>query len=261
MRDDITKYLGTVMQSTAKTIAEKLGLDRLSVSRELNSMVGSGILERKMEGAGARHSEYVYWLTRKDAAEGAPNEQPAVSASEKSLIEMVEEVPADASPKVEKPEVDSKREPSVNDLLDVLGVRRDSVFKLIDAIDNANELIRERDGLLAKLEVLVAQKSELQQNLLKEVKDHSVAVDEANACHRQLEELRQSLAAAMQRADEWENKHAMLQQRLEQYDERQRFDKWFMMRPESKGSGDSTSLKEKMWESWFERSKLTEVAA
>lgn len=61
MREDIEKYLGTVMESTAKTLSHKLGLPQLDVSRELNGMVKDGTLEREM-----RKGEYAYWLTRGD---------------------------------------------------------------------------------------------------------------------------------------------------------------------------------------------------
>lgn len=59
MREDIEKYLGTVMESTAKTLSHKLGLPQLDVSRELNGMVKDGTLEREM-----KKGEYAYWLSR-----------------------------------------------------------------------------------------------------------------------------------------------------------------------------------------------------
>jgi predicted ArsR family transcriptional regulator len=71
MREDIIKYLGSVMQSTAKTISLKVGIDQLEVARELNHMLNDGIVEReKKEGGG---NEYHYWLSRADSA-------PAVSS-------------------------------------------------------------------------------------------------------------------------------------------------------------------------------------
>lgn len=102
MRAEIEKYLGTVMQSTARTIADKLCMDRLSVSRELNAMVSSGILERKLEGTGARHTEYVYWLTRKDAPQVS---QDGVDMRPSTLAAGAVAAPKSASPVVEKPEV------------------------------------------------------------------------------------------------------------------------------------------------------------
>lgn len=70
MREDIEKYLGTVAQSTAKTIASRLGLPQLDVSRELNGMVKDGMLEREM-----KKGEYAYWLSRGEV-KAAPIAQP-----------------------------------------------------------------------------------------------------------------------------------------------------------------------------------------
>jgi uncharacterized NAD(P)/FAD-binding protein YdhS len=120
---------------------------------------------------------------------------------------------------------------------------------------------RERDELQKKFLTLADKSTVLQLTHDKEVKAHETTRDEANAAFRQLEELRNSLADAIRRADDWKEKHDVLQQRIDKYDERQRFEAWFKNRPESKGSTDSTSLMEKMWEAWLERSRPVEVAA
>ena len=76
MKDDIIKYLGTLQQSTAKTIASKVGMDQLDVARELNHMLNDGLVEReKKQGAG---NEYYYWLSRADGAPASPVNQPAI---------------------------------------------------------------------------------------------------------------------------------------------------------------------------------------
>ncbi|MFM0357957.1 hypothetical protein PQR12_31080 [Paraburkholderia nemoris] len=93
------------------------------------------------------------------------------------------------------------------------------------------------------------------------MKHHQATKENADSAMGQMSELRESLADAINRGVEWKEKHDMLKQQIDQYDERQRFDTWFKTRPEAKGSSDSTSLKEKMWESWLERSKVVEVAA
>ncbi|CAB3730459.1 hypothetical protein [Paraburkholderia rhynchosiae] len=116
MRAEIEKYLGTVMQSTAKTIADRVGADRLLVSRELNAMVSCGILERKLEGVGGRHSEYIYWLTRKDAQ---PVSKEDHKESPKSLLEAVVTAGNNASPKVAKPEVTDAELGTVEEALDL----------------------------------------------------------------------------------------------------------------------------------------------
>jgi hypothetical protein len=59
VRADIEKYLGAVERSTAKTIAERVGMDQLEVSRELNRMIQDGLVEREKRKGG---NEYVYWL-------------------------------------------------------------------------------------------------------------------------------------------------------------------------------------------------------
>lgn len=68
MRDDIVKYLGTVLNSTAKTIADRIGVDRLEVSKELNHMHSEAIVEREKRAGGG--NEYVYWLSRNDSGVG-----------------------------------------------------------------------------------------------------------------------------------------------------------------------------------------------
>jgi len=116
VRDQIEKYLGTVMQSTAKTIAERIGMDRLHVSRELNAMVSEGILERKLEGTGPRHTEYHYWLTRKDVVE--PTADTATSPR-KTFVGAIVSAAIAASPKVEKPEVTDAELSTVEEALDL----------------------------------------------------------------------------------------------------------------------------------------------
>jgi hypothetical protein len=136
MRAEIEKYLGTVMQSTAKTISDKVGADRLLVSRELNAMVSAGILERKLEGAGGRHSEYVYWLTRKDAVADPVGD--GVDMHPKSLIGAVVKAAIEASPKIGKPEVTDAEVSTLEEALDLSLPLQ--------------EVIRERDAARAEVE-------------------------------------------------------------------------------------------------------------
>jgi predicted transcriptional regulator len=90
MRDEIVKYLGTVATSTAKTIAERIGVDRQAVAIELNHMHTDTLVEREKRGGGG--NEYVYWLSRKDdvakleAAIGAPT--PPVEAAKPEVAEV-----------------------------------------------------------------------------------------------------------------------------------------------------------------------------
>jgi molybdopterin converting factor small subunit len=86
VREDIVKYLGTVQQSTAKTIASRIGIDQLDVARELNHMLSEGLVEREKKlGAG---NEYYYWLSRTDTAAAVPSimGEPEVSKPESPCI-------------------------------------------------------------------------------------------------------------------------------------------------------------------------------
>jgi hypothetical protein len=81
MRDDIIKYLGTVLQSTAKMIALKIGMDQLDVARELNHMLNDGTVEREKKHGGG--NEYHYWLSRTDRTQvGQPAAEQAVPQTE-----------------------------------------------------------------------------------------------------------------------------------------------------------------------------------
>jgi hypothetical protein len=152
VRAEIEKYLGTVMQSTAKTISEKLCMDRLLVSRELNAMVSSGILERKLEGNGPRHTEYVYWLTRKDSPT-AP--QDGVDMHPKTFPAGVVSVPKSASPVAEKPEITETEVSAVEQSLD-LALQLQAVTKERDAalgeVESQKEVIAKLRANNAELE-------------------------------------------------------------------------------------------------------------
>jgi DNA-binding MarR family transcriptional regulator/cell division protein FtsB len=141
VKEDILKYLSTVAHSSVKTLADRLGYPVLDVSRELNAMIKDGTVEREM-----RKGEYAYWLTRADAK---PAEKVAngVEARSKSLIEAFVKAADAVPPKVVKPEVETSAVPELRDLLNLLGVSEDSRFKLIDAVDGASALIRERNDL------------------------------------------------------------------------------------------------------------------
>jgi len=236
VRDEITKYLSTVMQSTAKTLSEKLCMDRLAVSRELNAMVSEGMLERKLEGANGRHSEYQYWLTRKDVAAPADG----VDMHPKTLPAGAVAIPRAARAAAEKPEVTEAEVSAVEESLD-LALQLQAVT-------------RERDELKAQCSTLEDKASVLQLNFDRQAVAHHDTVAKCDKLRDMLDECQLS-------RDQWKSKHGALQQQIDQYDERQRFETWFAKRIESKGSTESTSLKEKMWESWLERSKVVEVAA
>ncbi|MEI1327195.1 hypothetical protein V8G45_27560 [Klebsiella pneumoniae] len=83
MRTDIETYLGTVTASTAKKISTNVGLDQLSVAKELNRMHADGVVEREKRNG----NEYAYWLVRgKQAAPAAAENVPmAVAIVERSV--------------------------------------------------------------------------------------------------------------------------------------------------------------------------------
>lgn len=90
MREDIEKYLGTVQQSTAKTIADRIGVDRLDVARELNHMLSDGLVEREKRPGGG--NEYVYWLARGNVkqapvATAKPEEERSQSAAKPEVFD------------------------------------------------------------------------------------------------------------------------------------------------------------------------------
>jgi hypothetical protein len=83
MREHIVKYLGTVQQSTAKTISLRIGIDQLEVARELNHMLSDGVVEREKKPGGG--NEYHYWLSRADRTPASSDQVPPVEA--KAAIE------------------------------------------------------------------------------------------------------------------------------------------------------------------------------
>jgi len=89
MRDDILKYLRTVSSSTAKTISERIGVDRFEVAKELNALHADGTVEREKRGG----NEYAYWLTLVDRdpvprpADAKP-EAPARAAATASVDDL-----------------------------------------------------------------------------------------------------------------------------------------------------------------------------
>lgn len=94
MRDEIVKYLGTVMNSTAKTIADRIGVDRTNVALELNAMCRNSILCREKRG-----EEYIYWLARNNT-----------DASVEKVINTLLPMPVPSVP-AEKPEVPRSEDP------------------------------------------------------------------------------------------------------------------------------------------------------
>ncbi|WP_213308273.1 hypothetical protein [Paraburkholderia sacchari] len=179
MRDEIVKYLGTVAHSTAKTLSDRIGVDRLEIARELNAMHAEAIVEREKRGGGG--NEYVYWLSRKDdvamleAAVGAPtlpavrNEPPPmpsvvpakadIDATEQELRKQVGELMGTASTltaklteaEVERDDLKAK----VYDLTRTAANRQDKIAALEQKVEQCrNDLAalgKERDALNAEL--------------------------------------------------------------------------------------------------------------
>jgi DNA-binding transcriptional ArsR family regulator len=59
VREDIERYLAETSEATAKAVATGTGLPQLDVTKELNRMLGEGLVEREKRAGGG--NEYVYW--------------------------------------------------------------------------------------------------------------------------------------------------------------------------------------------------------
>ncbi|MBJ9897377.1 1-pyrroline-5-carboxylate dehydrogenase [Burkholderia cenocepacia] len=89
MREDIETYLAATSEATAKAVATGTGLPQLDVTKELNRMLGDGLVEREKRAGGG--NEYVYWLARAVQAPAphgdAPPATPAPALVSVGLVE------------------------------------------------------------------------------------------------------------------------------------------------------------------------------
>ncbi|WP_322067517.1 1-pyrroline-5-carboxylate dehydrogenase [Burkholderia cenocepacia] len=83
MREDIETYLAATSEATAKAVATGTGLPQLDVTKELNRMLGDGMVEREKRAGGG--NEYVYWLARAVQA-AAPSGDTPPAAAEPALV-------------------------------------------------------------------------------------------------------------------------------------------------------------------------------
>ncbi|MGA7781142.1 MAG: 1-pyrroline-5-carboxylate dehydrogenase [Paraburkholderia sp.] len=151
MRADIEKYLGTVQQSTAKTIASRVGLPQLDVTRELNAMIKDGTLEREMS-----KGEYAYWLSRGEAPKPAPAAS-TVECNPVPVLSLPPVVKQEATEPVAEPSFSTDVVEKMRELLSVLGLPP----TLARAIDAARQMVEvgrktatERDELRVENESL-----------------------------------------------------------------------------------------------------------
>ncbi len=79
MREDIERYLADTSEATAKAVATGTGLPQLDVTKELNRMLGDGLVEREKRAGGG--NEYVYWLARAAKAPPPPGDTPPAAAA------------------------------------------------------------------------------------------------------------------------------------------------------------------------------------
>ncbi|WP_334016391.1 1-pyrroline-5-carboxylate dehydrogenase [Burkholderia cepacia] len=79
MREDIETYLAATSEATAKAVANGTGLPQLDVTKELNRMLGGGLVEREKRAGGG--NEYVYWLARAVKAPPPPGDTPPAAAA------------------------------------------------------------------------------------------------------------------------------------------------------------------------------------
>ncbi|VWB82982.1 1-pyrroline-5-carboxylate dehydrogenase [Burkholderia aenigmatica] len=89
MREDIERYLADTSEATAKAVATGTGLPQLDVTKELNRMLGDGLVEREKRAGGG--NEYVYWLARAVQTPPPPgNTPPAAAAPALASVGLVE---------------------------------------------------------------------------------------------------------------------------------------------------------------------------
>jgi len=79
VREDIERYLADTSEATAKAVATGTGLPQLDVTKELNRMLGDGLVEREKRAGGG--NEYVYWLARAAQAAQPLGETPPAEAA------------------------------------------------------------------------------------------------------------------------------------------------------------------------------------
>ncbi|WP_321933436.1 1-pyrroline-5-carboxylate dehydrogenase [Burkholderia cenocepacia] len=82
MREDIETYLAATSEATAKAVATGTGLPQLDVTKELNRMLGDGLVEREKRAGGG--NEYVYWLAR--AVQAPPPGDAPLAAAAPALV-------------------------------------------------------------------------------------------------------------------------------------------------------------------------------
>ncbi|RQV01071.1 1-pyrroline-5-carboxylate dehydrogenase [Burkholderia cenocepacia] len=92
MREDIETYLAATSEATAKAVATGTGLPQLDVTKELNRMLGDGLVEREKRAGGG--NEYVYWLARAvQVAAPLGDTPPAAAAQALVSVGLVEKSP------------------------------------------------------------------------------------------------------------------------------------------------------------------------
>lgn len=170
MRDDIIKYLGTVMQSTAKTISQRVGMDQLDVARELNHMHADGVVEREKKQGGG--NEYHYWLTRGEAKQSAPIIGPSEGTG--ASVEIGVQPTALAQPNHHQQLLDLEAKYLALQLdADTIKQQRDAYQLLCDELKAENESLR---AGIAKLR-------ENNEALEKRIDDLTVSIPASNPMH------------------------------------------------------------------------------
>jgi len=145
---EIEKYLGTVQESTAKTISSRLGMAQIDVAKELNHMHTDGVVERKKRHGG---NEYLYWLARSDSSvrqkDGVVTVIAITNTGPGTSATAVLSGPMDVSSSVLE-QVPGPFEKAAEDMLD-LRLRLEDVSRERDAVRTEAE---SQKDLIAKLE-------------------------------------------------------------------------------------------------------------
>ncbi|VWC53803.1 delta 1-pyrroline-5-carboxylate dehydrogenase [Burkholderia aenigmatica] len=145
MREQIEKYLSTVVNSTAKKISLNIGMPQLDVAHALNKMHADGLVEREKRPGGG--NEYTYWLSTAEAKPAVQcNTEPAsVGASPTPSAEMVGESKSPITPHLAPGE--KVREAAADSAMAALYERVRTLLEVLDlppTMTLAIEVARER---------------------------------------------------------------------------------------------------------------------
>ncbi|RQS85336.1 1-pyrroline-5-carboxylate dehydrogenase [Burkholderia seminalis] len=150
MREQIEKYLSTVVNSTAKKISQNIGMPQLDVAHALNKMHADGLVEREKRPGGG--NEYTYWLS---TAKAEPPVQGNPDLDVGDVAPTAPPATTDASDSVSAPllvAAENAREVVVDRSMAALSERVRTLLEILDlppTMTIAIEVARERAAATA----------------------------------------------------------------------------------------------------------------